>query len=232
MRFSTSMRPSPRILVVDGERPVREMLEFALTYHGFEVRSAVDATAALAQTRAWRPDAILLDVVLPRTDGITLLPQLRRLTEAPILLVSARNELADRVAGLRRGADDYIGKPFEMQELLARIDRSLCRPHLKTPEVVSYADVELDVETRTVRRGRRTIELSKREHDLFLLLLRNPRRVFTRGQLLDLVWGDEAVVGPSSVERYISYVRKRIDEGFSTRLIHTVRGVGYSLQAR
>jgi two-component system, OmpR family, response regulator MprA len=228
----TNALPSSRVLVVDDERAIREMLELSLEHRGFEVRSTADGVAALAETRAWRPDAILLDVVLPKMDGITLLAELRRITEAPILMVTARNELADRVAGLQRGADDYIGKPFEMVELLARINRALSRPHLDRPEVISYADVEVDVKTRTVRRARRTIEFSTLEYDLFLLLVRHPRRIFTRDQLLDLVWGSDATVGPSSAERYISYVRKKIDEGFSTRLIHTVRGVGFSLHAR
>jgi two-component system, OmpR family, response regulator MprA len=167
--------------------------------------------------------------VLPKVDGLTVLAELRRITEAPILMVTARNEVSDRVTGLQRGADDYIGKPFEMVELLARIDRALSRPHLNHPEVISYADVEVDLKTRTVRRATRTIEFSALEYDLFLLLVRHPRRVFTRDQLLDLVWGDDATVGQSSAERYNSYVRNKIDKGFPTRLIHTVRGVGYSL---
>ncbi|MDB5070891.1 MAG: Response regulator mprA [Candidatus Eremiobacteraeota bacterium] len=218
-----------RVLVVDNERAIREMLELSLEHRGFEVRSAADGVAALTETRAWRPNAILLDVVLPKIDGITLVPELRRITEAPILMVSARNELADRVAGLESGADDYISKPFEMVELLARVDRALSRPHLDRTEVISYADVEVEVETRTVRRARRVIDFSALEYDLFLLLIRHPRRIFTRDQLLDLVWGPDATAGANNAERYISYVRRKIDEGFSTRLIHTVRGVGYSL---
>ena len=221
-----------RVLVVDNERAIREMLELSLEHRGFEVRSAADGVAALTETRAWRPDAILLDVVLPKIDGITLVPELRRITEAPILMVSARNELADRVAGLESGADDYISKPFEMVELLARIDRALSRPHLDRTEVISYADVEVEVETRTVRRARRVIDFSALGYDLFLLLIRHPRRIFTRDQLLDLVWGADSTAGLNNAERYISYVRRKIDEGFSTRLIHTVRGVGYSLHER
>jgi two-component system response regulator MprA len=221
-----------RVLVVDNERAIREMLELSLEHRGFEVRSAADGVAALTETRAWRPDAILLDVVLPKIDGITLVPELRRITEAPILLVSARNELADRVAGLESGADDYISKPFEMVELLARIDRALSRPHLDRTEVISYADVEVEIETRTVRRARRVIDFSALEYDLFLLLIRHPRRIFTRDQLLDLVWGADSTAGLNNAERYISYVRRKIDQGFSTRLIHTIRGVGYSLHDR
>jgi DNA-binding response OmpR family regulator len=230
--MEVSVTPASRVLVVDDERAIREMLEIGLGHRGFDVRSAADGVVALAETRAWRPDAILLDYVLPKIDGLALLAELRRITEAPILMVTARNELADRVASLERGADDYISKPFEMVELLARVDRALSRPHLNHPDVISYADVEVEVDTRTVRRGRRTIELSALEYDLFLLLVRHPRRVFTRDQLLDLVWGADADVGITSPERYISYLRKKIDEGFPTRLIHTVRGVGYSLHHR
>ena len=217
---------------MDDERAIRELLEVGLEHRGFDVRSAADGFVALAETRAWHPDAILLDFMLPKIDGLTLLAELRRITEAPILMVSARNDLADRVAGLERGADDYISKPFEMAELLARVNRALSRPHLHHPDVISYADVEVEIETRTVRRAGRIIEFSALEYDLFLLLIRHPRRVFTRDQLLDLVWGADADVGMTSPERYISYVRKKIDEGFSTRLIHTVRGVGYSLHDR
>jgi two-component system, OmpR family, response regulator MprA len=230
--MTTNAWPSSRVLVVDDERAIREMLAINLEHRGFEVRSTADGCAALAETRAWRPDAILLDAVLPKIDGITLLAELRRITEAPILMVTGRNALADRVAGLQRGADDYIGKPFEMAELLARIDRSLSRPHLSHPEVISYANVEVDIKTRTVRRAGRIIEFTALEYDLFLLLVRHPRRVFTRDQLLDLVWGVDSTVGMTSPERYISYVRNKIDRGFSARLIHTVHGVGYSLHVR
>ena len=221
--------PPPRLLVVDDERSIREMLEIGLASRGFDVRSVADGPAAIPLIREWKPELIVLDVMLPKVDGIAMLPLLRRLTEAPIVMLSAKGELEDRVRGLDRGADDYVAKPFEMSELVARLRSALRRPRLEHVEVISYADMEVELQTRTVRRGGRTLDLSPLEYDLLVTLLRHPRRVFSREELLDLVWGYDADVGPGSVERYISYVRAKVDEGAPTRLIHTVRGVGYSL---
>jgi DNA-binding response OmpR family regulator len=221
--------PPPRLLVVDDERPIREMLELGLGNRGFEVRSVADGQAALAVIREWKPELIVLDVMMPKIDGLSMLPLLRRITEAPIVMLSAKGELEDRVQGLDRGADDYLAKPFEMSELVARLRSALRRPRLEHVEVVTYADVEVELQSRTVRRGGRVLDLSPLEYDLFVTLLRHPRRVFSREQLLDLVWGDEADVGPGNVERYISYLRAKVDEGVPARLIHTIRGVGYSL---
>jgi DNA-binding response OmpR family regulator len=221
--------PPPRLLVVDDERPIREMLEMGLESRGFDVRTAADGQAALPLIREWKPEIIVLDVMMPKVDGLTLLPMLRRLTEAPIVMLSAKGEVEDRVQGLDRGADDYLPKPFEMSELVSRLRTALRRPRLEHVEVITYADVEVELQSRTVRRGGRTLDLSPLEYDLFVALLRHPRRVFSREQLLDLVWGDEADIGLGSVERYISYVRAKVDEGAQTRLIHTIRGVGYSL---
>jgi DNA-binding response OmpR family regulator len=221
--------PLPRLLVVDDERPIREMLELGLKSRGFEVRSVSDGPAAIPVIREWKPELIVLDVMLPKIDGFAMLPMLRRITEAPILMLSAKGEVEDRVQGLDHGADDYLAKPFEMSELVARLRTALRRPRLEHVEAITYADVEVELPTRTVRRGGRMLDLSPLEYDLFLTLLRHPRRVFSREQLLDLVWGPEADVGPGSVERYISYVRAKVDEGAVTRLIHTIRGVGYSL---
>jgi DNA-binding response OmpR family regulator len=221
--------PPPRLLIVDDERPIREMLELGLQSRGFDVRSVPDGQAAIPLVREWKPELILLDVMMPKIDGLAMLPMLRRLTEAPIVMLSAKGEVEARVAGLDRGADDYVAKPFEMSELVARLRSALRRPRLEHVEVITYADVEVELQTRTVRRGGRVLDFSPLEYDLFVTLLRHPRRVFSKEQLLDLVWGDESDVGPGSVERYISYVRAKVDEGASTRLIHTIRGVGYSL---
>jgi DNA-binding response OmpR family regulator len=220
---------SPRVLVVDDERSIREMLELGLTSRGFQVRSAVDGQAAIPLIRDWKPEIIVLDVMLPKIDGLSLLPAIRRLTEAPIVMLSAKGEVEDRIEGLDRGADDYVGKPFEMTELVSRLRSALRRPHLEHVERITYADVEVELQTRTVRRGGRILDLSPLEYDLLLALLRHPRRVFSREQLLDLVWGLDAEVGPGNVERYISYVRAKVDEGARIRLIHTIRRVGYSL---
>jgi DNA-binding response OmpR family regulator len=221
--------PPPRILVVDDERPIREMLELGLGSRGFEVRAVADGQAAIPLVREWKPELIVLDVMMPKIDGLSMLPMLRRLTEAPIVMLSAKGEVETRVAGLDRGADDYVAKPFEMSELVARLRSALRRPRLEHVEVITYADVEVELQTRTVRRGGKTLDLSPLEYDLFVTLLRHPRRVFTREQLLDMVWGDESEVGPGSVERYVSYVRAKVDEDAPKRLIHTIRGVGYSL---
>lgn len=197
---------------------------------GYDVRSAPDGPAGLDVARGWNPELIILDVMLPKIDGVSLLPMFRRVTEAPILMLSAKAEVDDKVTGLARGADDYLGKPFEMSELLARVEAALRRPKLSAPQTLRYADLEVDLETRSVRRAGRGIDLSAREFDLLVTLLRHPLRVFSRDQLLDLVWGSERDVGYSAVETYISYLRSKVDQGFDSRLIQTHRGAGYSLR--
>jgi len=169
-------------------------------------------------------------VMLPKVDGISLLPMFRKLTEAPILMLSAKGETGDKVVGLQSGADDYVAKPFEMAELTARLETALRRPKLAQPQALRFSDLEINLETRVATRGQRRISLSAREYDLLVALVRNPNRVFSRDQLLDQVWGTERFVGPGAVETYISYLRAKIDHGFAKRLIHTHRGVGYSLR--
>jgi DNA-binding response OmpR family regulator len=219
-----------RVLVVDDERHIRSLLEIGLGDEGYDVRSVPDGQAALHAVREWSPHAIVLDWMMPKVDGVTLIPMVRALTEAPILMLTAKSELPDRIEGLGAGADDYLPKPFEMAELAARIDAALRRPRLARRAFLSLADLEVDVETREVRRGGRGIELSAREFDLLLALLRYPRRVFTRDELLDRVWGNDRIVGHGTVETYISYLRAKVDQGFEKRLIHTHRGAGYSLR--
>jgi DNA-binding response OmpR family regulator len=225
-----NMQASARILVIDDERHIRDLLEIGLGDEGYEVRSAPDGQVGLQIAREWSPDAIVLDVMLPKIDGIALLPMFRRLTEAPILMLSAKTETIDKVAGLHHGADDYVSKPFEMNELTARLETALRRPKLAQPQVLRFADLEINLETRVATRMNRRIALSAREYDLLVALLRNPNRVFSRDQLLDQVWGTDRFVGPGAVETYISYLRAKIDHGFPKRLIHTHRGVGYSLR--
>jgi DNA-binding response OmpR family regulator len=224
------MGQTPRVLVVDDERHIRELLEIGLGGEGYDVRSAPDGQIGLQLCRDWNPDAIVLDVMLPKIDGIALLPMFRKLTEAPILMLSAKGDVTDKVTGLSRGADDYVAKPFELAELRARLETALRRPRLAAPQVLRYSDLEVNLETRQVTRAAKNISLSAREYDLLVALLRNPNRVFTRDQLLDQVWGTERFVGPGAVETYISYLRAKIDHGFQTRLIQTHRGAGYSLR--
>jgi two-component system OmpR family response regulator len=220
-----------RVAVVDDERRIRELLELTLGYHGYAVRTAPDGQAALALVREWTPDAIILDVMMPKINGIELLPMLRRLTDAPIIMLSARGEVDDRVEGLTHGADDYLSKPFELSELVAHLEAKLRRPRLEHPSVLRYEDLSVDLETHIVERRGRRIDLSPLEYDLLVTLLRRPKRVFTRDELLDIVWKDKTDVGTTAVERYISYLREKVDAGFDVALIRTVRGAGYTVRA-
>jgi len=162
---------------------------------------------------------------------MTLLPELRRLTEVPIVMLSARSETSDKVDALTSGADDYVAKPFELEELVARLNSALRRPRLEQRQTFAYDDLTVDLERRAVFRGERRIDLSTREFDLLLTFVRNPERVFSRSELLDLVWGVDRDIVPNTVETYISYLRAKIDSGEPVRLIQTLRGVGYALRA-
>jgi len=223
--------PGGRVLVIDDEAAIRELLEYGLGQAGFVVRTVGDAAAALEAVRVWTPEVIVLDVMLPEIDGFALLPMLRRLTDAPIVMLSARAETAEKVAGLSRGADDYVAKPFELEELVARLQSALRRPRMEARQTFRYADLTVDVGRRTAFRGQRRVELSTREFDLLLTLVRNAEHVFTRSDLLDLVWGVDRDVVPNTVETYISYVRAKIDSGENVKLIQTLRGVGYVMRS-
>lgn len=220
-----------RVLVVDDERGIREVLELSLRHHGYDVQCAADGQAALAQAKEWQPDAIVLDVMLPKIDGISLLPMIRRVTDAPVIMLSAKGEVEDKVSGLVHGADDYLSKPFEMDELIAHIEAKLRRPHIERTDALHYEDVTVDLRAHVAERAGKRLDLSPLEFDLLVTLLRRPGRVFTRDDLLEMVWGDEREVTPAAVERYISYLRAKVDDGFDRRLIQTVRGVGYTLRA-
>ena len=230
MRKHMTEKGIPRILVVDDERQIREMLELNLTLRGFAVRSASDGSAALPMVREWEPEVIVLDIMMPKIDGISLLPMLRRITDAPIILLSARGEVEDKVEGLRRGADDYLAKPFEMPELIARLESALRRPRLIERRVLTYADLTVELDAHRVTRGMTPIDLTALEFRLLVVLIREPNRVFTRDQLFDTIWGDQSDAGIGSVERTISYLRAKIDRDFWPHLIHTIRGVGYGLR--
>jgi DNA-binding response OmpR family regulator len=220
-----------KVLVVDDEAPIRDLLEYGLDRAGFSVRSVSDGRASLDVLRKWHPDIIVLDVMLPEVDGMTLLPELRRLTEVPIVMLSARSETSDKVGALTNGADDYVAKPFELEELVARLNSALRRPRLEQRRTFTYSDLTVDLERRAVFRGARRVDLSTREFDLLLTFVRNPEHVFSRSELLDLVWGVDRDIVPNTVETYISYLRAKIDSGEAIRLIQTLRGVGYALRA-
>jgi DNA-binding response OmpR family regulator len=219
-----------RLAVIDDEESVRKMLEVALALDGFEVRGAGDGVEGLALVRSWQPDCIVLDVMLPKVDGLTLLPMIRRLTEVPIIMLTARGEVRDRIDGIRAGADDYLPKPFDIEELATRLHAALRRPRLREVSELVYEDLELDLQARAVRRGANSIDLSAREFDLLAALARQPRRVFTRDELINLVWGDDRQIATQTVDTYISYLRVKIDESGKRALIQTVRGVGYVLR--
>ena len=222
---------SARVLVVDDERALRELLEYGLEQAGFSVRSVTEGSAAFALLQAWSPDVIVLDVMLPGRDGLTLLPEIRRLTTAPVVMLTARTEITEKLAGFSAGADDYVGKPFEIEELVARLRTLLRRPRIEEHETLSYADLTLDASSRTVYRGNRRIELTPREFDLLRVFAEHAEEVLTRSELLDLVWGIDRDVIPNTVETFVSFLRAKIDSGEPIKLIQTLRGAGYSLRA-
>jgi len=221
----------PRVAVVDDEAHLREVLEIGLAQEGFEVRTAADGAAGLTLVRDWEPECIILDVMMPKIDGLAVIPMIRRLTQVPIIMLTARGDVRDRIDGLQAGADDYVSKPFDLGELAARLKSALRRPMLKRVNNLRYADLELDLDSRSARRGARWMSLSTREFDLVAALMRFPQRVFTREELLDLVWGIDRDVTRNTVETYISYVRAKIDAPGEPRLVHTIRGVGYSIRS-
>jgi DNA-binding response OmpR family regulator len=221
----------PRVLVVDDERGLRELLEYGLEQAGFAVRSATEGSAAIQMLESWSPDVIVLDVMLPGRDGFTLLPEIRRLTTAPVVMLTARTEITEKLAGFSAGADDYVGKPFDLEELVARLRTLLRRPSIERTETFTYADLSIDTPSRTVYRGNRRIELSAREFDLLRVFAEHAEEVLTRSQLLDLVWGIDRDVIPNTVETYVSFLRAKLDSGERVKLIQTLRGAGYTLRA-
>lgn len=218
------------MLVIDDERGLRELLSYGLGQAGFSVRCASDGSGALVLLSAWPPDVIVLDVMLPDHDGFALLPEIRQATTAPVVMLTARTEVAERVAGLTAGADDYVGKPFDLEELVARLHTLLRRPAIERRETLTYADLTIDTPSRAVYRGNRRIELSAREFDLLRVFAEHAEEVLTRSQLLDLVWGVDRDVIPNTVETYVSFLRAKLDSGEPVKLIHTLRGLGYSLR--
>ncbi|MDX6579341.1 MAG: two-component system, OmpR family, response regulator [Gaiellales bacterium] len=225
-------RSKLRVLVVDDERNIVVLIATALRYEGFEVGTAEDGAQALAAVRDFAPDLVVLDVMLPDADGFELQARIRGDgQDVPVLFLTARGAVADRVRGLTLGADDYMTKPFSLDELVARVHAILRRTSdsAAPSHLLSFADLRLDEETREVRRGGRRIELSPTEFSLLRYLLLNARKVVSKSQILDHVWQYDFGGDGRIVETYISYLRKKIDSG-EAPLIHTLRGVGYSLR--
>ena len=220
-----------KILVVDDEPAVRDSLRRALNLEGYDVELAGDGQEALDLLGGNGVDAVLLDVSMPRLDGLEACRRLRAQgSSLPVLMLTARDEVADRVAGLDAGADDYVVKPFALEELLARIRALLRRSGAPSDEPLRFADLELDPVSMQVRRGHRPIELSRTEYNLLELFLLNPRRVLTRGVIFDRVWGYDFGPTSNTLEVYVGYLRRKTEAEGEPSLIHTVRGVGYVLR--
>ncbi|MEK7662647.1 MAG: response regulator transcription factor, partial [Actinomycetota bacterium] len=222
-----------RVLVVDDEASLTDLLQMALRYEGWEIKTAADGSSAIATARDFRPDAIVLDIMLPDIDGLQVLQRLRADgNDVPVLFLTAKDALDDRIAGLTAGGDDYVTKPFSLEEVVARL-RGLIRRSTLTVDanespVLVVGDLELDEDSHEVRRAGRLIELTATEFELLRYLMRNPRRVVSKSQILDRVWDYDFGGKSSVVEIYISYLRKKIDAEGSP-MLHTVRGAGYMI---
>ncbi len=235
--MSPAGEPKPRVLVVDDDRSVRDSLRRSLEFNGYAVSLASDGAEALASIAGHAPDALVIDVMMPRLDGIETTKALRSAgNDLPILVLTARDSVGERVEGLDAGADDYLTKPFALEELLARL-RALLR-RIAAPadgdgleaEVLSFSDLSLNPATREVRRGERGIELTRTEFTLLEMFLRRPRRVLDRSFILEEVWGYDFPTTANSLEVYVGYLRRKTEAEGEPRLIHTVRGVGYVLK--
>jgi two-component system response regulator MprA len=219
-----------RVLVVDDEPPVREALERALRLEGYDVELAAGGSEALDRIRRDPADAVVLDLLMPDVDGLEVCRRVRADgRRTPILVLTARDGVSDRVSGLDAGADDYLAKPFALEELLARL-RALLRRAGNGSEALRFADLVLDPSSYEVRRGTREIELTRTEFQLLELFLRNPRQVLTRSLIFERVWGYDFGPSSNSLEVYVGYLRRKTEAGGEPRLIQTVRGVGYALR--
>ena len=232
--MSTTPAPRPRVLVVDDDKAVRESLRRSLEFNGYDVSLAADGAEALAGIAASDPDVVVMDVMMPRLDGLETTKALRKAgNDLPILVLTARDAVGDRVEGLDAGADDYLTKPFALQELLARL-RALLRRAVPRDddldETIGFADLSMDIATREVKRGDRSIELTRTEFTLLEMFLRRPRRVLERSFILEEVWGYDFPTTANSLEVYVGYLRRKTEAEGESRLIHTVRGVGYVLK--
>ncbi|MGW4033025.1 response regulator transcription factor [Streptomyces sp. NPDC004838] len=236
----TDSHGGDRILIVDDEPAVREALQRSLAFEGYGTEVAVDGVDALAKAEAYGPDLVVLDIQMPRMDGLTAARRLRGSgSTVPILMLTARDTVGDRVTGLDAGADDYLVKPFELDELFARIRALLRRRSYATGggtaadsrhDVLSFGDLAMNLATREVHRGTRAVELTRTEFTLLELLLTHPRQVLTREQILKSVWGFDFEPSSNSLDVYVMYLRRKTEAGGEPRLVHTVRGVGYVLR--
>ncbi len=218
-----------RILLVDDDPKIVPLLARGLAYEGFEVFTAADGNAGLAAARAHEPHVVLLDIAMPGPDGFAVCRRLRTMGDTAIIMLTARDEVVDKVGALNLGADDYVAKPFAFDELVARI-RAVLRRKRTGGEPLAYADLTLDLQTREVQRAGTAVELTAREYELLLMLMRHPRQVLTRDQLLERVWGYDAQADTNTLDVHIGHLRQKMEAGGGPRLIQTLRGVGYALR--
>jgi DNA-binding response OmpR family regulator len=219
-----------RVLVVEDDEDIADVLRRSLRGEGYEVRTSADGVDALDVAAGFVPDLVVLDLGLPRLDGVEVCRRLRADSDVPILMLTARSETEDRVGGLDSGADDYLVKPFERQELLARIRALLRRRPPRGSASLAVGDLTLNPDTREVRRGGREIELTNREFELLEFLMRNERLVVSRERLLDEVWGYDPMAATNTIDVFISNLRRKLEAGGEPRLLHTKRGAGYVLK--
>lgn len=219
-----------KILLVEDEEKLARMVEMELRYEGYEVTKAFDGRSGLEQALSGKYDLVLLDIMLPQLSGMEVLRRLRRESDLPVIMLTARDSVIDKVSGLDSGADDYITKPFAIEELLARIRAALRKRAVRSGKILTAGELAMDVERHQVSVRGQSVELTKKEFDLLHQLLENKGRVLTREALLDSVWGFDFVGETNSVDVYIRFLRSKIDEAFSIKLIHTVRGVGYVIR--
>jgi DNA-binding response OmpR family regulator len=222
---------APRILVVEDDEDIAQALQRSLRMEGYEVRTAGDGRAALEQGRSFAPDLVILDLGLPGLDGLEVARSLRSEDDVPILILTARDAVESRVEGLDSGADDYLVKPFERQELLARMRALLRRRPPRGSAPLRVGDLSLNVDTHEVVRGERPIELTQREFELLEYLMRNERIVISRQRLLDEVWGYDPFSTTNTIEVFVSNLRRKLEAESEPRLLHTIRGAGYVLRA-
>jgi len=217
------------ILVVDDDPKIRSVLGRGLRFEGYDVQIAASGQEALQLARDTTFDLVVLDLTMPRMDGLEVCRRLRRGVSIPILMLTARDAVADRIVGLDSGADDYLTKPFDFEELLARVRALLRRTQPQSGEILTFADLRLDTGTREAERGGRRVELTTREYELLLLFMRHPRQVLLRDQIMDRVWGD-TMVESNAIEVHIGRLRDKLEADDEERLIQTIRGAGYALR--
>jgi two-component system response regulator MprA len=222
--------PFSRVLVIDDDDNIRASLKRALSYAGFNVEVAEHGEDGLKKALATPPDVIILDIMMPGLGGLEVCRRFRAGGDVPILMLTARDDIPDRVTGLEAGADDYLIKPFALEELVARLKALLRRRGPPDANRLSFADLSIDLGTREAHRGRRLLQLTAREFDLLATFLRNPRQVLSRDQLLEEVWGFESGIDTHVLEVYVGYLRQKLEEQGEGRIIHTLRGVGYVLK--